>query len=140
MSTNIQTIRRYEDELYQLRELVLELMSPEIRQVLDPWSKTSSVTEWRLRAAEAVIRLAEPKSPADMGSTGLSDRACCPLCREGRADSFGSGEIGFAYPGGLRRHLLGIGNSRPCRVLRAIADIVKTINSPGPQLRLPPQE
>jgi hypothetical protein len=62
-----------------------------------------------------VVRLAAPLSSAS-GNV----RACCPLCGEGTSSPY---DVGFAFPDGLQRHLVGA-LAAECRIMRAIRELI----------------
>lgn len=122
----MRTPQGYENELFDLRMLVLQLMPPDIQKAIDPWIEATSSTEWKLQAVEKVIGLAEPNLSEETNPNCYGgERVCCPLCGKGHNDSYGGGNEGFAYPNGLRRHLLGSGGAHPCGVFRAASGLIR---------------
>ncbi len=114
-------IRRLESELYEARRTVLSLLPEPIEKLLSGYYSCNVRQEsyrWERDVADAIIQQATLLPPTPYGS----DRAYCPLCKEG---SSGPYKEGFAVPGGLRRHLLGEGNTFHCRVMKAALSMAR---------------
>jgi hypothetical protein len=108
--------RRLEDELDQTCRTVLHLMPENVRELLESYSACESRDEthrWDDTVAEQITAFAKVLPRQGPYS---SDRAYCPLCGEGSQSPY---ESGFTLPEGLRRHLVGYGNTHLCRVMRA---------------------
>ncbi|MFM0059215.1 hypothetical protein PQR64_26645 [Paraburkholderia phytofirmans] len=106
-----------DEELAMSRNTIVELM--DIRGLLDGYrglDDHSDLTAWRAKAVERVVNAADPKPALQMGDFGHGERALCPLCR-GSASS--PSVRGFAFPEGLRRHLLGSHTPHQCEVFAA---------------------
>lgn len=110
-------VRELEEQLWATRHALLELAGPVAEKALSPpfrLGSRSAAWGWLREAAEQVIEAAEPHvDPVDR-----SERACCPLCGKS-AHSFYSSDKGFAYPNGLRLHLLGENRAHQCVVTKA---------------------
>lgn len=116
-----QRIRDLESELYHARETLFRLAGKTAEQILQPYGKPTerSAHQWYMDMVERAIELATPASSEERRDNLYSgDRACCPLC--GGSTSFNAYQpnYGFAYPDGLRQHLLGLGRARHCAVAR----------------------
>jgi hypothetical protein len=70
---------------------------------------------WDGEIIEQILALAEP-DPEITSPFSLSERAYCPLCKDGGSALY---EKGFALPIGLKRHLEGYGSMRRCVVFNA---------------------
>lgn len=113
-------VERLKAELDRARRTVLDLMPDNIRDVLYSYRECASRQEswrWREGAAEQLIGLAQP-----LQSARSRDRASCPLCKGGSSSPY---EEGFSLPEGLRRHLVGWGNSFSCPVMTAAYDLAR---------------
>lgn len=110
-------------DLQSARRTILELMGPELNFVLESYTSCETRVDaqsWESLVAETVIEQAKVL-PADEGSY-WRDRAYCPLCQQG-SHSFYEG--GYALPEGLRRHLVGWGNSQQCPVMEAAMELAR---------------
>lgn len=99
-------IRRLEDELYRARRTILDLLPPDIKEVVDRFWHLKTRREahdWHTAVADAVIALPWPFAEETRYS---GTRAYCPLCKSGTSSPY---EEGFKLPDGLRKHLLGEG-------------------------------
>lgn len=110
--------RKLEDELYDARRVLLDLMPSEIMAVMEAFTECDSraeFSEWRKRVIDMVLKKAGEQAPeADL----LGEvRVQCPLC--GR-EAFNPSGGGFKMPEGLRRHLIGWGNAEPCRIMHHV--------------------
>lgn len=96
------------EEMRLLRRAVISLVSERYREVIDPpYDLTREESQrWLHDTVQRVLELTEPDS---MG------KAACPLC--GAVPQFIG--VGYSYPLGLERHLLGSHNSSQCSVLHA---------------------
>ncbi|GAB3357629.1 hypothetical protein [Lysobacter tyrosinilyticus] len=101
-------MERMRTEMYILRRTIIDLIPEKFRAIVDPPYDLprEGSHQWQRGTAELVIDLTTP------GSNG---RAPCPLC--GKAPQVAG--IGFSYPLGLERHLLGTHNSQTCPVMHA---------------------
>ncbi|CAI8823485.1 hypothetical protein [Methylocaldum szegediense] len=116
-------INALEDRLREARYTILNLVPKEAQEALKSYLSCESRQEtygWLDRTAETIVSLAQILAP-EKGSY-FSDRAYCPLCG---GESTSPYERGFAVPEGLRRHLVGWGNTRPCAVLEAAFALAK---------------
>ncbi|SOY56038.1 hypothetical protein CBM2585_A60243 [Cupriavidus taiwanensis] len=111
-------VQRLENELYMTRSAMIDLMRPDLRDVLTDQvlCKTfKEVAEWESRATEGIIAIAlRSEQPAQIDWDGRV-RVLCPLCNEGPQSPYDKGFL----PEGLRRHLTGTYNSRQCPVFKA---------------------
>jgi hypothetical protein len=94
-------IRKLKDDLYTARCTVIEILGEEIERVL--FSYLSGMKEG-----------AKP--------TYDGDRARCPLCGGSSQAPYAAG---FAFPEGLRRHLLGEYNSNMCVVMTIAGELAQ---------------
>jgi 3-dehydroquinate dehydratase len=104
-------------ELAMSRHAIVDLM--DVQGLLDGYhglEDHNDLLAWRDKALERVLNAAAPKPAMQMGDYGLVERALCPLCR-GSASS--PSVRGFAFPEGLRRHLLGSHTPHQCEVFAA---------------------
>ena len=110
--------RRLTVDLSMACDKIVELM--DIRGLLDGHAGLEDhddLLEWRKKSIQRVLDAADVRDGAAMGDLGGNDRALCPLCRR---SANGPGRArGFAFPEGLRRHLLGEHNSAQCDVFGA---------------------
>ena len=99
---------RMREEMYLLRRTVIALVPERYREVIDPpYGLTREESQQWLRVTvEKVIELTEPDSWG---------KAACPFCAEVPQVR----GIGFSYPIGLERHLLGSHRSVQCGVMHA---------------------
>jgi hypothetical protein len=99
---------RMREEMYLLRRTIVSLAPEPFRQVIDPpYNLTREESQqWLSVTVEKVIELTEPDSWG---------KAACPLCAA-VPQIIG---IGFSYPIGLERHLLGSHRSVQCSVIHA---------------------
>lgn len=114
-------IVRLRNELYFTRRALIEMTPQGAQDVLLNYYNCKSredVFRWLNEAIEKIVGLAEAKPARQMGDYGGSgNRAYCPLCHRGSDNPFGIN--GFAFPGGLERHLEGSYNARQCDVIKA---------------------
>jgi hypothetical protein len=84
------------------------------------WVSRNSSREllrWRQSVIERVLEIAEPRPDREMGEPlGSGTRAYCPLCR---GSSASGSHRGFAFPDGLRSHLLGARRADECLIMEA---------------------
>ncbi|MCK1554747.1 MULTISPECIES: hypothetical protein [unclassified Bradyrhizobium] len=112
-----QEIKALRRELSDLRHDLIRLQPQEIADLLFSYYGCTTRAEWekwKRDTAGAVIQHAKV-DPAQASYPGIEERAACPLCGDGTT-AFGA-RGGFAYPGGLERHLRGYGNMHQCTVL-----------------------
>jgi hypothetical protein len=123
-SATEEQISKLKDQVYRLRELVFALMPAKARAVLEQYTSgddRASVRRWLNEAADKIVDLAERRPASEMGEyMGSGERAYCPLCGGGASGPY-IGK-GFAWPEGLRRHLLGDYNSHECNVMEAVRE------------------
>jgi len=108
-------------ELYMARRTIVELMREEIARRLSDYYDCRSERDfydWRQSALAFIIEKAVPIPEASY----WQPRGWCPLCHGG---SSGPYESLFTLPEGLRRHLDGLGNVRPCPVTQAALDLAR---------------
>jgi hypothetical protein len=105
-------------DLSTTRDRFVELM--DVRGLLDGYSGLEDhdgLLAWRDGALQRVLDAADVRNGDEMGDGRYGDRALCPLCRR---SANGSRRVrGFAFPEGLRRHLLGESIPRQCEVFAA---------------------
>jgi hypothetical protein len=117
-------IRRLESDLFMARCDIIHLAPEEFHELLGSYYSCSTRSEthsWEDVIAEKVIEKATPIADAVRPDI-FGERAYCPLCRGG-AQSFYADHRGFSLPEGLRRHLVGFGNTRHCPVMKAAKDL-----------------
>jgi hypothetical protein len=105
-------IRKLKDELWMARYVLLRTLPAELYQLLTSYHDSETREKsyrWLDRIAEAIVELAQPL-PETIQSWGGS-RGMCPVCGDGSSSPY---ERGFALPEGLRRHLVGYGNTHQC--------------------------
>src|SRR5688572_5930604 len=98
-------------------------MPEEIERLLNGYYSCRARSEtqgWIAETASEIVSLA--KILPDESSWNLSERAYCPLCGDGAQ----SHEHGFTVPEGLSRHLLGLGNTRECRVFGVALSLARS--------------
>ena len=115
-------VKRLESELDSARLSILELMPGEVRHDLMGYYTTDSrkaSTDWAVQVVQVIIERAEllPRP-----NEYFDERAMCPLCRGGSSSRY---ERGFSFPEGLRRHLVGYGNTRQCVVTKAAFELAR---------------
>lgn len=101
-------MNRMREEMWRLRITIISLLPETYRKAVDPpydLSREES-NRWRDIAAQRVI---EMTMPDEIG------KAACPLC--GSVPQFVG--IGYSYPVGLERHLVGSHRSAICDVIHA---------------------
>ena len=120
-------VRKLRSDLWMARRNLIELMPQPLEEMLTSYFSLKSredVYRWWQDVVENVLTRATPKSWQEMkGASSISDRAYCPLC--GGSSQNINGEMGFAYPEGLRRHLGGTFNARPCTVMEAAKQLAR---------------
>jgi len=110
--------RSLESDLAMSRYAIVELM--DVQGLLDGYhglEDHQDLMDWRREALKRVLNAADPRPALQMGDFGHGERALCPLCR-GSASGPGNAR-GFAFPEGLRRHLLGESTRHQCEVFAA---------------------
>ena len=116
LSASDERIRRLEDEISELRDLVVGLAPTNFRSLLRSYylCKTREDTYgWKDDLAEKIIEAADVLPQQQ--SSYFSPRAYCPLCGFG---SMSPHEEGFSLPEGLRRHLVGWGGrTHQCQIM-----------------------
>jgi hypothetical protein len=116
-------IRRLQDELSHARYTIISLMPEEIEKILTSYYSCKSRQEtygWADIAATEIIEFAEILSPEE--GSYFSERAYCPLCKDGSNSYY---ERGFSVPEGIRRYLVGYGNTHQCRVFEAAQKLAR---------------
>ena len=117
-----QTIKRLQDELLTARYVILHLMPQNFLNLLTSYYDCKSredTYQWENMVAEKLLEYVEiiPYHP-EYGR----ERAYCPLCGEG---SDGPVEKGYALPEGLRRHIVGEGNTKKCPVVEQVRHLAR---------------
>lgn len=110
--------RRLTTDLSIARDTIVDLM--DVRGLLEGYlglEDHEAFLAWREKALERVLNAADARPGEQMGDPGYGERALCPLCRAGANGT--TGVRGFAFPEGLRRHLLGESTPRQCKVFGA---------------------
>jgi len=114
-------VRKLKEDLYLARRTVIEIVGDEAGRILSSYHSRMKESEFEYESAggtmvgrwlrsivDDVLKLAKPRPMFD------GDRALCPLCGGGSQSPYATG---FAFPEGLRRHLLGEYNSHKCAVM-----------------------
>ena len=123
MMNREELISSLEDQLYRARRSIISLVTEEAQKIL--WGYVDCESElnarhWQNIAAREIIKLAEPILSELFHS---SNRAYCPLCKDG---ALVLDESGFKLPEGLRRHLIGWGDeSNQCIVFGAAMSLAR---------------
>lgn len=105
-------VRKLKDELWMARYALLRTLPAELHQLLISYHSCETRKEsyrWLDRIAEAILGVAKPLPETIQSWSG--PRGMCPLCGDGSSSPY---ERGFALPEGLRRHLVGYGNTHQC--------------------------
>lgn len=128
-------IRELESDLFFARVALFNRLDERLQDIINtmPIDATfSEVYRWFEGAMSDVIDLAEPLSAEERtDTTHNGDRARCPLCGDSANDYYNPNN-GFAYPQGLRRHLLGTHNNTQCEVSKQILSQARyVITLPG---------
>ncbi|WAB92725.1 hypothetical protein OSS47_01690 [Pseudomonas citronellolis] len=104
-------IDRLRDDLWMLRSNLIHLLPYETVQILSSYHGCLSrkdTYQWLDQISEKIIAYAQP---LETKASGWGSRANCPLCGRGADSPY---QEGFALPEGLRRHLVGYGNTHQC--------------------------
>jgi hypothetical protein len=123
MTNREELIGSLQVQLYGARRSIISLMREEAQNIL--WGYLDCESElnachWQNIAAREIIKLAEP-IPSELFHS--SNRAYCPLCKDGASVFYKSG---FKLPEGLRRHLVGWGNeNNQCIVFGAAMNLAR---------------
>src|SRR5882672_3906222 len=123
MMNREEVISSLQDQLYRAHRSIISLVTEEAQKIL--WGYIDCESEldarrWRNIAAREIIQLAEA-IPSELFHS--SNRACCPLCKDGASVPY---ESGFKLPEGLRRHLIGWGNeNNQCMVFGAAMNLAR---------------
>lgn len=110
-------IEKLQDELYQARNTIVNLMPEDIQRLFYKYVNCQSEADTRIWRYKVVDQIVEKAKPIEPHSNYSSDRAYCPLCGRGSSSAY---ESGYAIPDGLRRHLSGEGNVTQCDVMEAV--------------------
>jgi len=119
----VETIESLKHDLSTVRWTVLSLMPEDVQRILGSYYDCGSEEEalmWENITAEKIIALAEILQ--SRGWAFFGERAYCPLCKNGSNSPF---EEGFAVPEGLRRHLVGWGNTHQCGIFKVALDLAR---------------
>ncbi len=100
-------------EVYETRRLVLHLLDPELSKMLQKYDFTS-IHDWREFVEAKTVDSAKPFEG--------TERAMCPLCKDGPRIDPGQG---FLVPGGLIRHLRGTHRFPRCQVMTVAEELAK---------------
>lgn len=120
LPSDSERVRELKGELWAARHATLRLLSQDIQDLFSSYYHVETRQDsykWRRDVVGKVIERAEPV-PSGYGS----DRAVCPLCKEGPQSPY---DNRFTIPEGLSRHLTGEYNAHQCFVARiafALAD------------------
>jgi hypothetical protein len=111
-------IEQLQEKVMLLRMALNHLVPLNIQILLASYSDCASVddvSQWVRELCEKVVELGEPAPDNELRDLLGQDRVYCPLCKNGSSSPY---DRGFAYPGGLLRHLEGYGNARECVFMR----------------------
>jgi hypothetical protein len=126
-------IRELREELYSARRALFHRLGESFQQIIDEMPRDVTYGEtydWFEEAMGQVLHLAESLSADERTDEDQSiDRARCPLCG-GSASDYYNPNNGFAYPEGLRRHLLGENNTNQCEVSKQVLAHARYLNEP----------
>lgn len=117
-----QTIRDLQNELEQTRSSVIYMMPFEAQLILTSYDSCTTRVETYQWPNAVAFKLSDLATILPPSIFDTSDRAYCPLCRAG---SSRPDEEGFRLPEGLRRHLVGWGDSYRCPVFTIARRIAK---------------
>jgi len=125
-------IDKLELELYVARRTLINRLSLGIQELLVhiPRSLTfGEAYDWFEEAMLDVVDMAELIPESERTDTTYNgDRARCPLCGDSANDYYNPNN-GFAFPEGLRRHLMGANNTNQCEVSREILAHVRYVSA-----------
>jgi hypothetical protein len=121
-SSHEEQIKSLEAELYWALTAIVDLMPEDMRGLLTRYYSCRSRAEAHQWEADVIETLLNKATLLPRDRFALSDRAYCPLCRDGSSSRY---EEGFSHPEGLRRHLVGWGSMRQCSVLAAAMKIAR---------------
>jgi hypothetical protein len=123
MMNREELISSLQDQLYRARRSIISLVTEEAQKILGGYVDCESQSDahrWRNIAAREIIKHAEP-IPSELLHS--SNRAYCPLCKDGALVLY---ESGFKLPEGLRRHLIGWGDeNNQCIVFGAAMNLAR---------------
>lgn len=113
-------IRELEQDLWFARYSIVNLAPSEFEPELSSYYHYSADErlDWLDVIAQAILERVEPIEENAI----IGQRAICPLCRSSSSTPYADG---FAYPEGLRRHLVGHGNTRQCVVTQAAVALAR---------------
>jgi len=109
-----ETIELLKEELESLRYSLLHLLPWEMSTLLTSFYKCKSrkdTYQWLNNVVQQIID-SVPAQPEARINSWMQERAKCPLCN--RTPDSPYNNDGFTLPEGLRRHLVGYGNTRQC--------------------------
>jgi hypothetical protein len=98
-------------------------MPEDIQRILMSYLSCESSHEarfWDSSVADVIIDAAKILPPEQ--GFYFSERAYCPLCGQGSSSPY---ESGFSVPEGLRRHLVGWGNTYQCKVMKTALGLAR---------------
>lgn len=107
------------EQLRDLYEVILNLASEPARVHMQLF-RSEDAFEFHEELTTRVEALIEATVPLNPGAHPYDLRANCPLCG---GESMSRYEVGFAYPEGLRRHMLTGGNVNRCEVTKLLSKI-----------------
>lgn len=116
-------IRTLEWDLDSARRAIVSLLPQFIQTLVDSRYACQSwedAYKWESELVDEIITSATVLSREEGSHFG--PRACCPLCGHGSSALYARG---FAVPEGLRRHLIGWGNTTGCGVLTPVLDLAR---------------
>lgn len=116
-------IRRLKSDLFLARVAIIQLMPYETGQLLRGYYSCASRIEghkWMEGVVDSLVAQAEgsARPPNKYGEK----RSMCPLCGRGSSSPYVEG---YSLPEGLRRHLIGWGNTGRCMVMETVSNLAR---------------
>lgn len=122
-------VAKLKEELWLERhEVISRLPLPAYRLLASYRQPTTKeeLYEWKHQLVESALELASPKSGDEMNARWYNgDRAHCPLCGGSSAAIMRAEDTGFAFPKGLKMHLLGDGGAKECEMVAVARRMAK---------------
>lgn len=115
-------VNKLRGDLWMLRHDLIQLLPYELVKILGSYGnclESKTTYKWLDEVAEEIIAYVESLEPAvsEWGS-----REKCPLCGRGANSSY---QEGFAFPEGMRRHLVGYGSVHQCLFTAAAGHLAR---------------
>jgi len=116
-------IRRLKSDLWMARSTIVDLMPHEVASLLRGYYSCASRQEghaWMDGVIDALTERALKSAPPP--DRFGEQRGMCPLCGQGSSSPHVEG---YSLPEGLRRHLVGWGNTVRCRVMETVSSLAR---------------